>query len=59
VHAILEDLANLPPKRLERRLEELAREALPCVNAVVFDGTTVYTDVRSAVATPTVLVPVK
>jgi hypothetical protein len=28
----------LPPKRLERRLAELAREALPCVSATVFDG---------------------
>ena len=38
MNAILEDLAKLPPKRLERRLEELAREALPCVDAIVFDG---------------------
>jgi hypothetical protein len=36
--SILEDLTKLPPKHLERRLEELAREALPCVSAVVFDG---------------------
>ena len=35
---VLEDLTKLAPKRLERRLEELAREALPCVAAVVFDG---------------------
>lgn len=35
---ILEDLTKLPPKRLERKLEELAREALPCVSVTVFDG---------------------
>jgi hypothetical protein len=34
--SILEDLTRLTPKRLERRLEELAREALPCVSAVAF-----------------------
>jgi hypothetical protein len=38
VGTVLEDLTKLAPKRLERRLEELAREALPCVAAVVFDG---------------------
>ncbi len=38
VNAILEDLTQLSPKRLERRLEQLAREALPCTSAVVFDG---------------------
>jgi hypothetical protein len=38
VVTILEDLTKLAPKRLERRLEELAREALPCVSAVVSDG---------------------
>ena len=38
VNVILEDLTTLPPKRLEKRLEELAREALPCVSATVFDG---------------------
>jgi hypothetical protein len=38
VNAILEDLTQLSPKRLERRLEELAREALPCSSAIVFDG---------------------
>jgi hypothetical protein len=38
VVTILEDLTKLAPKRLERRLEELAREALPCVSAAVFDG---------------------
>ena len=36
--AILEDLTTLPPKRLEKRLEELARDALPCHSATVFDG---------------------
>jgi hypothetical protein len=38
VSVILEDLTKLSPKRLERRLEELAGEALPCTSAVVFDG---------------------
>jgi hypothetical protein len=38
VNAILEDLTQLTPKRLERRLEQLAREALPCRSAIVFDG---------------------
>jgi hypothetical protein len=38
VSAILEDLTPLSPKRLERRLEQLAREALPCGSATVFDG---------------------
>ena len=36
--SILEDLTTLTPKRLERRLEELAREALPCVSAVAFEA---------------------
>lgn len=35
---MLEDLTTLPPKRLERRLEQLARDALPCVSATVFGG---------------------
>jgi len=35
---MLEDLTTLPPKRLEKRLEELARDALPCHAATVFDG---------------------
>lgn len=35
---ILEDLSHLPPKRLEKRLEQLAREALPCHDVTVFDG---------------------
>jgi hypothetical protein len=38
VTAILEDLTTLPPKRLEKRLEQLARDALPCHTATVFDG---------------------
>ena len=38
MNAILEDLTTLPPKRLEKRLEELARDALPCHSATVFDG---------------------
>jgi hypothetical protein len=36
--SILEDLTRLTAKRLERRLEELAREALPCVSAVAFEA---------------------
>jgi hypothetical protein len=38
VTSIAEDLTNLSPKRLMRRLEELSDEALPCVSASVFDG---------------------
>jgi len=38
VNVMLEDLTTLPPKRLEKRLEELARDALPCHAATVFDG---------------------
>jgi hypothetical protein len=36
--SILEDLTRLTPKRLERRLEELAREALACISAVAFEA---------------------
>ncbi len=35
---MVEQLTALKPKRLGRRLEELARDALPCVSAVVADG---------------------
>lgn len=35
---MVEDLTSLSPKRLGRRLEELAREGLPCASATVFDG---------------------
>jgi hypothetical protein len=38
VTTILEDLTSLSPKRLERRLEQLAGEALPCGSASVFSG---------------------
>jgi hypothetical protein len=38
VTTILEDLTNLSPKRLERRLEQLAGEALPCGSASVLSG---------------------
>jgi hypothetical protein len=38
VNIILEDLTSLPPKRLERRLEGLATDALPCLSATVFSG---------------------
>jgi hypothetical protein len=38
VNAILEDLTTLPPKRIEKRLEELAGDALPCHSATVFSG---------------------
>ena len=46
MNAILEDLTTLPPKRLEKRLEELAREAMPCTRrpcstAIPVDGLTV------------------
>lgn len=36
--SIIEDLTKLPPKRLARRLDELARDALPCLSVTVFDG---------------------
>jgi hypothetical protein len=35
---MLEDLSILPPKRLEKELEVLAHEALPCRGVTVFDG---------------------
>lgn len=35
---VLDDLTTLPPKHLEKRLEELADEALPCHAVTVFDG---------------------
>ena len=35
---MLEDLSILPPKRLEKELEVLAHEALPCRAVTVFDG---------------------
>lgn len=35
---VLDDLTTLPPKRLAKRLEELADEALPCRAVTVFDG---------------------
>jgi hypothetical protein len=38
VSAILEDLTTLSPKRLEKRLEALARDALPCRSVTVFEG---------------------
>ena len=34
----LEDISSLPPKKLVRRLEELADAALPCLGVNVFDG---------------------
>ena len=37
--SVIEDLTKLPPRRLARRLDELARDALPCLSATVFDGT--------------------
>jgi hypothetical protein len=39
VSVILEDLTTLPPKRLAKRLEEIARDAIPCRSVTVFDGT--------------------
>jgi hypothetical protein len=38
VNTILDDLTTLSPKRLEKRLEALARDALPCRSVTVFDG---------------------
>jgi hypothetical protein len=38
VSAILEDLTTLSPKRLEKRLGQLAEAALPCVGVSVFEG---------------------
>jgi hypothetical protein len=38
VSIILDDLTTLSPKRLEKHLEALAREALPCSSVTVFDG---------------------
>lgn len=38
MNAILEDLTTLAPKRLNKRLEDLARDALPCRSVTVFDG---------------------
>ncbi len=35
---MLEDLTTLPPRRLAKRLDELARDALPCHAVTVFDG---------------------
>lgn len=35
---VLDDLTTLSPRRLERRLEKLADEALPCRAVTVFDG---------------------
>lgn len=38
VKIVAKSLIQLKPKRLSRRLEELARNALPCVSAVVSHG---------------------
>jgi hypothetical protein len=38
VSAILEDLTMLSPKRLEKRLEALSRDAVLCRSVTVFDG---------------------
>jgi hypothetical protein len=35
---MLEDLSTLPPKRLEKQLETLAHDALPCHAVTVFEG---------------------
>lgn len=35
---ILEDLSTLPPRKLARRLEELAAEALPCLEVTAHDA---------------------
>ena len=39
MNVILEDLTSLAPKQLERRLEALAADALPCLSATVVSGT--------------------
>ena len=38
VKTMLEDLSTLPPKRLEKQLEKLAHDALPCHAVTVFEG---------------------
>jgi hypothetical protein len=38
VSVILDDLTTLSPKRLEKHLEALARDALACNSMTVFDG---------------------
>jgi hypothetical protein len=38
VKNVVEDLTKMKPKRLGRRLEELSRDALPCVSVVVSYG---------------------
>ena len=38
MNTMLEDLSTLTPKRLEKQLERLARDALPCRSVTVFDG---------------------
>jgi hypothetical protein len=40
VTVVLDDLRTLPPKGLEKRLERLARDSLPCHQVSVFDGNT-------------------
>jgi hypothetical protein len=35
---MLANFASFPPRRLARQLGELARDALPCIAATVFDG---------------------
>ena len=36
--SMLEDLSTLPPKRLEKQLESLAHNALPCHAVTAFEG---------------------
>ena len=50
VKAMVESLTQLKPKRLNRRLEELASNALPCVSAVVSHGDPVLSDARRSLA---------
>jgi hypothetical protein len=38
VKSVLANFARFPPKRLARQLGEVARDALPCIAATVFDG---------------------
>lgn len=35
---ILDDLSTLPPKKLARRLEELAADALPCLGVTAYEA---------------------
>src|SRR5262249_52584530 len=36
--SILEDLSTLPPRKLEKRLDQLAKDSLPCLDVWVAEG---------------------